>query len=206
MQPLDRVSIAIFAKAPIAGFVKTRLIPRLGADGAAALQQRLIEQTVRVACEVELAQVVLWCTPDCGHDVFKSLAARYPITLETQSGADLGARMHRAILAGAEAGPVLLIGTDCAVLTVEVLSRAAELFRAGADAVIVPVEDGGYVLIGLKRPTPELFAGIAWGRSTVMGETRARAREAGIRLEELPVLWDIDRVEDYERAVAGGYL
>jgi rSAM/selenodomain-associated transferase 1 len=202
----DPVAVAIFAKAPVAGFAKTRLIPRLGEQGAANLQRQLIERTVRIACEARLGPAVLWCSPDSGHEVFTSLGKRYDIALQDQVGTDLGARMHHAFAVHTATCPTLLIGTDCVVMTAQLLLQSAALLRRGADIAVVPVEDGGYVLMGLRKPSPELFTGIGWGGATVVAETRARARAAGLRLEELPPLWDIDRVEDYERAIAGGYL
>jgi rSAM/selenodomain-associated transferase 1 len=161
---------------------------------------------VRIACAADTGPVVLWCSPDSNHEVFATLGERYGIALENQNGADLGARMHNAFVVHTRTCPTLLIGTDCAVMTPDCLSQSAALLRRGADVAILPVEDGGYVLIGLRNPAAELFTGIHWSSETVMAETRARARAAGLDLQELPTLWDIDRVEDYERAISGGYL
>lgn len=201
----DPVTIAIFAKAPVPGYAKTRLIPRLGEQGTADLQRHLIERAVRIASEADLGPVVLWCSPNSDHEVFASLKKRYGIALRTQLGTDLGERMHHAF-AVTSALPMLLIGTDCVAMTARLLSQSAASLREGADVVIAPVEDGGYVLIGLNTPSPELFRGISWSSADVIAETRARVRASGLRLVEFPMLWDIDRVEDYERAVAGGYL
>src|SRR5215472_15806273 len=142
------VAVAIFAKARIPGFAKTRLVPRLGQDGAADLQRRLIERAARIACEAELGPVSLWCLPNRGHDVFATFAQRYSIELYDQlEDADLGARMHHAFATLGATVPMLLMGTDCVTLTPSHLVQSAELLRGEADAVIVPVEDGGYILI-----------------------------------------------------------
>ncbi len=202
----DPVSVAIFAKAPIAGFAKTRLIPRLGEDGAANVQRRLIERTVRIAHEANTGPLSLWCSPNADHEVFRSLGEHFGLALHDQIGNDLGARMHHAFSELTKASAALLIGTDCAAIASQHLLTCANLLRAGSDGVIVPVEDGGYILIGLKRPAPALFADMPWGTADVMIETRARAMSAGLSLAELPPLWDIDRVEDYQRALACGYL
>jgi glycosyltransferase A (GT-A) superfamily protein (DUF2064 family) len=91
-------------------------------------------------------------------------------------------------------------------LTPRHLVESAQLLCGEADAVIIPVEDGGYILVGLKRPAPELFIDMIWSDADVVARTRQRAESAGLVLAELPPLWDIDRVEDYERAVSCGLL
>lgn len=191
--------IAVLAKAPVAGYAKTRLVPRLGAEGAARLQAALVERAVRTACDARLGPVTLWCAPDPGHPAFAALAGRRGLALEAQRGADLGARMAQAVAAQAGAGGVLVIGTDCPALTVRHLWLAAEALAGGDDAVLLPAEDGGYVLIGLRAPRPEVFEGIAWGSARVLAETRARLGGLGLRWSEPCTLWDVDRPEDIDR-------
>ena len=202
----DDVAIAIFAKAPIEGFAKTRLIPRLGADGAAMLQRRMIERTVQTALAAGTGPVSLWCTPDCEHEVFRQLAAAQPVTLYEQSGGDLGERMANAFDIVARSRAALLVGTDCVVLCPLHLTRCAEFLRGRTDAVFLPAEDGGYVLVGLRQPAPALFRDIAWTTDRVMRETRARAAHLGLSIAEPVTLWDIDRPEDYDRAVKLGMM
>ncbi len=197
--------IAIFAKAPIEGFAKTRLIPRLGAAGAALLQHRLIDRTVQTAVAAALGPVSLWCTPSIDHDVFANLATRFDLQLNRQPDGDLGARMLCAFATLTAKGPTLLMGTDCAVITSTHLQRSA-CALAEADATAVPVEDGGYILLGLHRPVPSLFIDVDWGTPAVMDQTRQRAASAGIELIELEPLWDIDRPQDYDRAITQGVL
>jgi hypothetical protein len=100
----------------------------------------------------------------------------------------------------------LLIGTDCPSLTRDDLREAAEGLRRGIDAVIGPAEDGGYVLIGLRRCAPELFTGISWGTGSVLHQTRLRLRDLGWKWNELSERWDVDRPEDVERLKREGYL
>jgi hypothetical protein len=191
----------VFAKAPTPGLVKTRLIPALGAHGAAKLQRQLIERTLRTAADAELGALELWCAPDPADAFFADCALRYGLSLQAQGEGDLGMRMARA-LAGALAhgAPGLLIGCDCPVLTPDYLRRAAAALGRGNDAVLGPVEDGGYVLIGLARAPPaQLFEGIAWGSASVMQETRARLARGKRRWQELELLWDLDRPEDLPR-------
>ena len=148
--PAAPVAIAILAKAPIPGFAKTRLIPALGDAGAATLQARLTERAVATAMAADTGPVTLWAAPDQGHPSFAQLAERFALALACQHDGDLGDRMLAA-LAGAD-GPALVIGTDCPALTAGHLRAAADVLRAGADAVLIPAEDGGYVLIGARAP------------------------------------------------------
>ena len=195
----DAVAIAIFAKAPVPGYAKTRLIPRLGAVGAAELQRRLIEQTVATAISADLGPVSLWCAPGSDHEFFRRLAEDRALTLYDQEGPDLGARMPAAFERLAPSGPLLLIGTDCPAFTPEHLRLCAARLLAGDDAVFIPADDGGYVLVGLHRPEPALFDGIPWSTAEVMTQTRQRAASLHLRWSEPVTLWDIDLPADLDR-------
>lgn len=192
-------TIAILARAPEPGRSKTRLIPRLGADGAAALQQRLTARAIDTAVAAALGRVVLWGTPDHRHPGFAIHARDRKLELRSQPEGDLGARMLAAIAATPAAGGVLVIGTDCPALGPDHLREAAAALAHGNDAVVIPAEDGGYVLIGLRRPEPAVFADIDWGSAWVMAQTRERLRGRGLRWRELPPLWDVDRPDDVDR-------
>jgi uncharacterized protein len=202
----DAVGIAIFAKAPIEGFAKTRLIPYLGATAAADLQRQFIERTVATATAAKLGPLSIWCTPDCEHEVFASLTRTWPIELRTQSGGDLGARMLNAFEALTPDPPLMLVGTDCPMIEPSHLIDCANSLRHGADAVFLPTEDGGYALVGSAKPLPILFADMPWGTDRVMPETRLRARQMGLRISESALVWDIDAPADYDRALACGLL
>ena len=198
------VDIAVFARAPIAGQAKTRLIPRLGASGAARLQRQLTERSLARARSVRGARVTLWTTVDDAEARALADAARASVRL--QRGNDLGARMSNAFAETLDGNrPMLLIGTDCPAQTVADLETAVTALQE-ADAVIQPAEDGGYVLIGMKRSHPVLFEQVAWGSATVLAATRARAAEHRVRLAELPTCWDLDRGEDLDRALALGLV
>ena len=194
-------AISILAKAPIPGLAKTRLIPALGARGAAQLQSRLITQTAAMACAANAGPVTIWAAPDEQHPVFGALSARLPVRLARQPSGDLGARM----LAALGPGPTLVLGTDCPLLRPDHLAKAAGLLLSGADCVIIPAEDGGYVLIGLRRPTPLPFATMVWSVPTVLSQTRRRLAAGALRLDELPPLWDVDYPEDLERLRQAGF-
>ena len=192
----ERTAIAVLTKAPLPGLAKTRLVPALGAEGAAALQGQLIERAVATACRADIGPVTLWATPDERHPLFAAIQARLGVTLARQPDGDLGARMHAAVVAAN--GPALVIGTDCPALTEVHLRTAAEALR-GHDAVLVPAEDGGYVLIGLREPNEAVFSTIEWGVPGVMAETRRRLSSLSLSCSELGPLWDVDTPEDLAR-------
>jgi rSAM/selenodomain-associated transferase 1 len=193
----EPVAIAILAKAPVPGFAKTRLIPMLGAEPAALLQARLIARAVETASRAAVGPVTLWAAPDESNSLFQALRRRSEIRLARQSGGDLGARMLSAITAAN--GPALVIGTDCPALTSDHLRRAADILRRGTDVVILPAEDGGYVLIGMRARQPAIFGNMCWGTAGVLGETRRRLRHLGLTWQEPVMLWDLDRPADVER-------
>jgi hypothetical protein len=196
MPSASPVSIAIMAKAPIPGAVKTRLIPSIGAHAAAVLQERLTERAAITALAADIGPVTLWCTPDLAHGSFQNLAARVPIVLKQQPDGDLGIRMLGAI--AAMQGSVLVIGSDCPALTRDHLRTAAATLN-DSDVVLIPAEDGGYVLIGARAAYPEVFSGIAWGTASVLQETRARISSLGLKSADLPALWDLDTEADLAR-------
>ena len=191
------VSIAILAQAPIPGFAKARLIPAIGAHAAAVLQERLTGRTVATALAAGIGPVTLCCEPDATHDTFLKMVARMKITLRPQPQGDLGARMLAAV--AGSAGPVLVIGTDCPALTEAHLRSAASALREGNDVVLIPAENGGYVLVGLRKAQPTLFSNIAWVKSTVLADMRARIVEQRLMLVERPPLWDVDTEIDLAR-------
>lgn len=191
------VSISILAKAPIPGLAKTRLIPTIGAHAAAVLQERLTERALTTAFAADIGPVTLWCAPNATHDSFVKLVARLRVTIRPQPEGDLGARMLAAVAACN--GPVLVIGTDCPALTDVHLRGAAKSLRDGNDVILIPAEDGGYVLIGMRSAQPCVFSRIAWGTKTVLAETRTRIIEQRLMLVECPPLWDVDTEADYLR-------
>lgn len=181
LRAATRARVIVFAREARAGRVKTRLIPLLGAEGAARLHARLVERALHTARAARVGPVERW-------------------GLRRQRGADLGERMHHAFRLGLRrARRVIVIGADCPVLRARDLRRAARWLAGGADAVFAPAEDGGYALIALRRVSPRLFAGIEWGGPRVMAQTRERLAALGWRWRELPELWDVDRPEDVAR-------
>lgn len=188
--------IQIFAKAPLPGLAKSRLVPVLGEESGATLQAHFIRHTLTTAIQMPLS-IELWCAPDIFHPLFASAVSEHSVHLYPQQGNDLGARMYHALESGlSRGGPVLLIGTDCPTLMAEDLHEAFAALAHGHDAVLGPSADGGYYLIGLNVPLPQLFNEMPWSTSSVLNETRARLRICGKRWHELRTLHDIDTPAD----------
>lgn len=197
----------VFAKAPVPGAVKTRLIPVLGPEGAAALHARLIKRTLAVASVAARDALELHAAPE--DDFLRYCAARYNAALVPQYGEDLGDRMHHAFeraLSRRGCTSAVLMGSDCPALTGTHIRSALRVLHDGYDAVLGPAEDGGYVLLGVARTDRRLFEGIAWGTSEVLDQTRTRLRELGWRWRELETLWDVDRPADWARLHASQLL
>jgi rSAM/selenodomain-associated transferase 1 len=188
--------IVVMAKAPVAGHAKTRLIPRLGPEGAAQLAERLLVGTVEQAIAARIGAVELCCTPDASHPAFVRLMERGGLQLSTQGDGDLGARMARAVERALRAvRAVVLIGTDTPALDATYLRAARDALQRH-DAVFGPAADGGYALVGLRVPAPWLFDGIPWSTSRVMSSTRERLEHSGLVHAELAPLHDIDEPGD----------
>jgi rSAM/selenodomain-associated transferase 1 len=192
--------LLIFAKAPIPGRVKTRLLPTLGSYRAAALQRQLSEHTLAMATGAKLCPIDLWCEPNTRHPFFVHCRRKFGVSLQAQQGVDLGRRMSGALMiALRQAKSAVIIGTDCPGLTAEDLQETFVALSVSADVVLGPAEDGGYVLIGVRRYSRRLFSGISWGSNQVLQQTRARLRMLNWRGGELVPRWDVDRPYDLKR-------
>ena len=197
----SRVGVAILARAPIPGAAKTRLIPALGAVGAARLQRWMLQRTVAMALVADVGPVSLWCAGDPAHPDFAVCRAFGRVDLHPQAEGDLGERMLAAVASSPTPAGTLVIGTDCPALGAAHLRESARAL-GGNDAVVIPAEDGGYVLVGMKTPAPEAFAGVDWGSARVMAQTRQRLAALGWRWHEADPLWDVDLPQDLERLYA----
>ncbi|MEQ1636017.1 MAG: TIGR04282 family arsenosugar biosynthesis glycosyltransferase [Methylococcales bacterium] len=196
--------IQIFCKAPVAGQVKTRLMPQLSAEQAAAVHQQLSLRTFALVSSLKLCPVQLWCAPSIQHPFFIKAAEDYSLSLYTQANGDLGERMDSALKTGLKNfAKVLLIGSDCPSFTAEDFITALRALSTDNDLVIAPTEDGGYSLIGLKSPQPELFKDIPWSSAAVFTRTLAKLTALGLQAVELRTQWDVDTHADYVRYLQG---
>ena len=198
-------ALIIFAKAPVAGLAKTRLIPALGPRGAAQLAERLLEHTLQLTMALPVEHLELCVSPSAQHPAFeharKSALGRLHITLQGEG--DLGERMHRALSRVLSSHRrALLIGTDAPSLNTALLGQAIQALNSHP-AVFIPALDGGYALVGLTRRAPELFEGMTWSTPQVMQNTRARASSIGLPWVELLPVADIDEPADLAHLPAG---
>ena len=188
--------IIIFAKAPLPGFAKTRLIPALGAKGAAELAQQMLFNTLREAIAAKIGAVELCVAPAIHDPAWRGIQLPAGIEISEQGEGDLGARLALAAeRALDDAGPVLLIGTDCVEMSAGLLREAALALQTH-DAVIYGTVDGGYALLGIKRFASFLFSDMPWSTDAVFGTTLARIEQLGWPVHVGQLLHDVDEPQD----------
>jgi hypothetical protein len=190
--------LIIFTRYPEPGKTKTRLIPLLGAEGAATLQRQMTEQKL---AEVNQLQAFYPLSVEVhfagGNEQLMQEWLGSSLVYRRQSEGDLGDRMASAFQASFAAGMTagVLIGSDCPDLNASLMAEAFQLLRQH-DLVLGPALDGGYYLIGLRRLIPELFTGIPWSTAEVLQQTITIAKRLGLAVAKLPLLSDVDRPED----------
>jgi len=197
----DMQRLILFAKRPRLGAVKTRLVPPLSAEGALALYRAfLADQLALVArfadrCTTEL------CMDEPDAFVAETGPPAPHLVLTRQGPGDLGERMLRAFRRSADEGAEfsVALGADSPTLRHELVLHALSRLEAGAQAVVGPAADGGYVLLGLRGAPESLFRDVPWGSPAVLATTRERAREAGLTLVELAGWYDVDDGAALER-------
>lgn len=195
--PTDHpTTVVVFAKAPVPGFAKTRLIPALGAEGAAALAHRLLNDTLAMVQSSGIGPAELCAAPDYSDAAWQAVRIPSGIAVTSQGEGDLGERLARAVQRVLNVSDrVLLIGTDGIDLTPALLQQAAAALDK-VDAVIYPAQDGGYVLLGLKRFDSTLFTDIAWSTASVCSTTIERIQTLNWSLQVGKTLRDLDEPED----------
>jgi hypothetical protein len=196
-------ALAIFAKAPVAGQVKTRLCPPLTAEQAAKLYECFLLDTVARACSLTGVRVFLAITPGGTEPLFRALLS-CPVNYLPQRGATLGEREANVFADLLQQGfsRIVIIGSDIPTLPPAHLHAAfACLEEPGNDVVMGPSDDGGYYLIGARALHPTLFQDIAWSTPTVCAETLTRARRAGLHVAQVPSWHDVDNADDLRKLV-----
>ena len=195
---MDTTLIQIFAKAPIEGFVKTRLAEKMGKAAALLVHQRLCNAMIhRVqASTTAVRQAEIWVATPTGMLPSMGECETGILPLRKQPEGDLGARMGLSIQQGLKQyHRVIIVGADAYSVDAHYLAQADHWLKS-VDLVIGPAWDGGYVLIGMRRFIPELFVGIPWGTPRVLSETLLALRQLAVSFVLLPCRWDIDTLED----------
>jgi rSAM/selenodomain-associated transferase 1 len=199
---MSETRIILFAKAPQPGLAKTRLIPALGAEGAAALARRMLETTLKRALGAQVGPVELRVTPAISDSSWCDIPIPDGVEIRAQGEGDLGARLARATQSGLELSPaVMLIGCDCPDLDSTALRQAAQTLQ-GVDVVIHPTADGGYALLGLRRFHPRLFGDIPWSTNRVAHRTIQEVSVLQWSLHVAAMFNDIDEPADLGRLPA----
>jgi rSAM/selenodomain-associated transferase 1 len=189
-------ALVVFVKHPRPGAVKTRLAAAIGPEAAADLYRALVEHVLEATTPRpgDYERLVFFDPPGALEEMRTWLPG---VRLLAQQGGDLGERMADALARAFARGArrVAIVGTDAPGVTREAVGQALRALDA-ADVALGPAEDGGYYLLALREPRPELFSGIAWSTSNVAAETRARASSSRLSVRELPALRDLDTVDD----------
>ncbi len=186
--------ICVFAKPPRAGTVKTRLVPVLGSEGAAALATAFLQDTFEFVASLPWAKAVLATT-----DHLDSSLVSAPCEIWLQGEGDLGARLERILQRALRGASIAMaMGADSPGLPRTFLEQARSALQK-VDAVIGPCEDGGFYLLGLRRCPAGVFGGISWSESGTFAGTLASLRRAGLTVEVLEPWFDVDRPEDLAR-------
>jgi rSAM/selenodomain-associated transferase 1 len=210
--PLDRIStrataLVIFAKAPVPGQVKTRLCPPLTPDEAATLHGSFVldtlERTKAAVGKLKLdMDRYLACAPSSTHVFFKIMEERQGVKLVDQVGDDLGARMHHVVETMFSRGyrRTIIIGTDVPTVPLDHFKQALTSLE-DHDLVLGPALDGGYYLIGMNKPMPELFVDIPWSTDQVLILTQEKAAVLGLKTALLERWRDVDTLDDLEALI-----
>jgi uncharacterized protein len=197
MSPPNNHLLVVFSKNPVAGRVKTRLAASIGDEKALAIYEMLRGMTEKATANINAMRAVFYSEFIPENDLF--LTEKTSAWL--QEGNDLGERMHLALLKGFSLGfsRVALIGTDCPEMSPFIVNLAFRKLDT-CDVVLGPALDGGFYLVGMKQPFPELFLERTWSTAAVLNESLRIIRKNGKTCEQLPTLSDIDTLEDLEKS------
>ena len=202
MPTTNSCCLIVYAKAPVPGQVKTRLVPALDFEAAALLHTALVERALSTAKRSGIAAIELCCAPDSRHGFFRSCAEDFNVVLTEQGEGHLGERMLRTLTCTLMSHQsAIIIGADCPALTGKHIADAARALSTH-DVVLTPAEDGGYVLIGSRGVELHLFDDIEWGSDKVLAQQYLNLEKAGLTWHEMPTLWDVDRPDDLPRLKA----
>ena len=194
-------ALIVFAKPPVAGLAKTRLIPALGENGAAEFHAKLLNLTLKNVVSENEWDTHLWCSENIVHPFFQTCVSGYSIKLHLQSEGDLGERMTHAMqYMLSQYEKVCIIGSDCPVLDRSKLRKVFAGLNSDKDVVVTPAEDGGYVLMAVRKElNADIFSGTQWGGRDVFQNTLKNIQ--GLKLNPViqSTLWDIDTPEDLNR-------
>ena len=191
--------LLIFTKSPVLGEVKTRMQPEYTQEQSLKLHKSMMLNTLSLSHRLNDLDVELCCSPNRNSSFFLQCENTYPVTLSDQQGCDLGERMAFSMSVALQThDKVIIIGTDCPAIDEEYIEQAVQALNK-VDAVIGPAADGGYVLLGLRKFSLELFKDFSWGTESVLNQTRKVLTDLSWTFQELATMHDVDRPEDLHR-------
>jgi len=194
----NNICIQVFAKAPIPGLSKTRLIPALGPQQAASFHAQLCRHTLTTASQAFPGQVELWCHPSVHHDFFRNCADEFQLSVFQQKDGDLGQKMHHALSHALNRGKqAILIGTDCPAFRAHHFNKIIDILRTN-DMAFAPADDGGYVLVAAKHTEQAIFKNVDWGSRHVWQQTQQHLATQQLSWQAIEALWDIDTPDDLQ--------
>ena len=201
MRPLSP-AVAVFARSPVFGKVKTRLAAAIGPADALAAHQLLTHHLLEELSTLPIGVVrEIWVDGPMREDACLQWASRWSARLRQQQGRDLGARMWHCMRTHLRMRrSVMLLGCDVPCVDTAFVMAAAEQLET-SDVVLAPAADGGYGFIGMSREAPEVFRDIDWGTDRVFEQTQQRLIRHGYRYAVLPEVWDVDEEADWRRFV-----
>ncbi|MBT7998831.1 MAG: glycosyltransferase [Betaproteobacteria bacterium] len=189
----------MFTRTPTEGMVKTRLIPTLGAQKSTKLHQRMTAHAINIS-KLMSVDIEIYVTPNATHQFFSCFKADGK--LKTQIGESLDDRMSDALESGLERyQKVLLIGCDCPIINTAIMHEAFYQLEQ-FENIFIPVEDGGFSLIGTTKFSNTIFENVIWGSDVVMKQIRVNLKKYNYSWNELDTLWDVDDIHDYYRLSA----
>ena len=196
---MTKNKLLIFTKSPVLGEVKTRLQPEYSQEQSLLVHKNLLLNTLDRTKSIKGIDIELCCTPDRTTMFFLDCENKFPIALSNQYGADLGERMAFSFSVALQTyEKVVVIGTDCPDISEDYIAQAF-LALDDNDATIGPAVDGGYVLLGLRKFSPEIFQDVSWGSGTVFVQTENALNELSWSYTELGIMHDVDHAEDLQR-------
>ncbi len=194
--PKNINKLLIFTKSPVLGEVKTRLQPVYSVEQSLSIHKKLMLSTLALTHDLNNIDIELCCTPNRNTLFFLDCENTFPITLSNQQGEELGEKMAYSLSVALKSYEnVIVIGTDCPDLNKEYIEHAFKMLNEH-DAVIGPAIDGGYVLLGLRKFSIDLFSQITWGSEHVFYQTKKVLDNLSWSYHELGIMHDIDRPED----------
>jgi uncharacterized protein len=192
-------AIIIMAKIPLAGKVKTRLQPFLSAEDSAELAAAFLQDTLNKAAKLN-AEIIIAFSPPDRKNYFDDLRIQN-FTLKKQPDGNLGEKISAAFQFAFEIGmdSAVLIGTDSPTFPPEFIQKSFELLEINCDAVLGKTIDGGFYLIGLRKPDKRIFEMVQWSSEKTFEQTAENIKNLNLKLAKLPVWYDVDVPADLER-------